>query len=90
MAVLRKTNSHSADICKLIKNKPIIQKEKRKLIQTLIFTKCSLGIKKKKYCEVHIIKKTHFTPKNTIKDCLRLVSVTPRTDTSVQLFLFLV
>ena len=39
MVVLRKTNFHSVDICRLMKNQSCKKSQREKLIQTLIFSK---------------------------------------------------
>ena len=50
MAVLRKANFHSVDICRLMKNQSCKKNQEEKLIQTLIFSKqpyCTWGFMKK-------------------------------------------
>ena len=58
MAVLRKANSHSVDLYRLIKNQKLKRGSRRKTDSNFDFSqtfKCSCGFKKKECYVVHII-----------------------------------
>ena len=59
MAVLRKSNSHSVDICRLIKNRECRKRYRRKTNSNFDFSRaamCSRGFNKKECYVKHIIR----------------------------------